>query len=129
MKKITSIFLSSLFYFPLAAQEKAVSPGPDQRVIIIDTNKDSGTNIPPAPFVESGSTIIAGLPDENLKVAYRSWEQKCEAWKKELKMNNAGNLLIADCGQANRRVEKIQLTNYFIIESKSSYKIKVGCSK
>lgn len=105
----------------------APMPTPDQRVIVIDTDDRSGEQGSKTPFVESGSAIIYGKPQENLKVAYRSWEEACANWKKELKLNNAANLLIASCGQPQRRQEKIELVNYYTIESKGEYKIKIGC--
>lgn len=113
--------------FVLAQSPSTVPSTPDQRVIIVDTESKSNA-INPAPFVESGSDIIAGAPQENLKAAYRSWEEKCEIWKKDLDRLNGKNLLIRSCGSAKTRTEKIQLATYYTVESKAEYKIKVGCS-
>jgi hypothetical protein len=98
-----------------------------QRVIVIDSGAKPQEPAKNQVFVESGSSVIVSLPNENMRSAYRDWEEKCAAWKKELKQNNGKNLLIASCGQANRRTEKIQLTTFYVIESKADYKIKVGC--
>jgi len=78
-------------------------------------------------FVESGSDIIVGEPQENAKAAYRTWQSACDTWKKELKSQNSKNLMIASCGSPKQRVEKVQLINLIIFESQSTYKIKVGC--
>ena len=88
-----------------------------QRVIVIDSGTGSASSEAPRPqvFVESGSSVIISTPKEDMKSAYKDWEEKCEAWKKDLKQNNAKNLLIASCGQANRRTEKIQLVTYLMI--------------
>ncbi|PIR22769.1 MAG: hypothetical protein COV44_06330 [Deltaproteobacteria bacterium CG11_big_fil_rev_8_21_14_0_20_45_16] len=78
-------------------------------------------------FVESGSDIIVGEPQENVKAAYRTWQTACDNWKRELKAQNSRNLMIASCGSPKQRVEKVQLTSLIIFESQSTYKIKVGC--
>lgn len=100
-----------------------------QRVIVIDSGTASSASEPTKPqvFVESGSSVIISTPKEDMRLAYKDWEEKCEAWKKDLKKNNGSNLLIASCGQANRRTEKIKLVTYYVIESKADYKIKIGC--
>lgn len=94
--------------------------------IVIDRDPTTVVN-PAQPVVESGSSVIIGEPQENIKAAYRSWKSACEAWKSELKSLNKRNLMIASCGSPKKRVEKVNVSSYFIYESKSTYKIKVGC--
>jgi|GEM_PF-6331029 len=100
-----------------------VNPG----AVIVDTRPSSDVKVMPQVTVESGSDVVIGEPQENFKAAVRSWNQACESWKQQLKMDNGKNLLIRSCGVPKQRVEKVDLKTYYVLESKSTYKIKVGC--
>lgn len=137
MKKIMQIlliFVLALIFGQLGeelrAQESgettATSPEASDRVVVVNPEsviKQKPTNV----FVESGSDVIVGQPEENPRAAYRTWKTACDQWKSELKTNNRENLLIASCGSPQKRVEKVDVNTLYIFESKSTYKIRVGC--
>jgi hypothetical protein len=119
------VFGACLFLsLPVLAQNEAQS----ERPLIVIENDEIGSKSKAQPFVESGSSVVVGTPEENPKAAYRTWKNACDTWKQELKGDNKSNLMIASCGSPKRRVEKANMTTYYIYESKSVYKIKVGCS-
>ncbi len=109
--------------FPLTA-ETGKSPSED-RTIVIQEHTGKIQAPPPEVFVESGSFTIEGEPFESFKRARRSWEEKCESWKKEMKQLNGTNLIFISCGKSNRAEEKIQSEKYYTYQSTGSYKIKV----
>lgn len=98
---------------------------PDQNIIL---QPGFPSRLPPSEIrVESGSDMIIGDPEESVEAAHRSWKTACKAWKDDLQRLNRGNLMIRSCGQPRRRSEKVQLKTLFTVESKATYKIKLGC--
>lgn len=79
----------------------------------------------PELVVETGTAKISGTPDDRMKMAMRSWEDRCKEWKMELRSMNGRNLLVADCGSPVRSEEMVQSEKQYTYSSNGSYKIKV----
>ena len=127
MKKFF-VMLGVLGSASVGAQDTTTPKKADQkndRVIVIEESRGKIVSPPPEVFVETGSEALAGEPDDRLKVAYRSWEQKCQEWKRELKQMNGKNLLVASCGKPKRIEETIQAQKLYTYQSAATYKIKV----
>lgn len=75
--------------------------------------------------VESGTDTIQGEPQEQIKAAYRTWDQACKEWKAELRSLNGSRLLFMSCGAPKREVETIHSQKWFVYSSEAKYKIKV----
>ncbi len=75
--------------------------------------------------VESGTDTIQGEPQDQIKAAYRTWDQACKEWKAELRSLNGARLLFMSCGAPKREVETIQSQKWFVYSSEAKYKIAV----
>lgn len=134
MKVFTRIFVCFVCLSPLSlsvilAQDAKVeveSSGKSEGKLLI-VGETPGKIITNAPkvFVEQGSEELAGTPEDRIKVAYRTWEERCKEWKRELRQLNGGNLMIASCGSPSREVETINSEKLYTYKSKGHYKIRV----
>ena len=124
MKILIFILVLGILPQTVSAQETSLKKDQD-RVIVIEESRGKIVPAPPEVFVEAGSEALAGEPDDRLKSAYRSWEQKCQEWKRELKQMNGKNLLVASCGKPKRTEETIQAQKFYTFQSTATYKIKV----
>jgi len=81
----------------------------------------------PAPelVVESGTDVVSGSPEENIKAAYRKWEQACRSWKNELRSLNGKNLLHSSCGSPKRSEEVRNSEKIYTYKSDAKFKIRV----
>jgi hypothetical protein len=114
-----AIFVTSSFAFLLATNLFAE----DSKTILIQ--KGNEKDFPAKVFVESGSDEIMGSPEDGIKPAYRTWDQKCTEWKNQLERLNGKNLLNASCGTPKRTGEKVNSEQIYTYQSTGKYKIKV----
>jgi hypothetical protein len=126
MKWIAIFFALGFGFNSVVADEVTTSKPTDSNSKVIVVQKgDERLLQAPKVFVESGSDEISGSPESNLKVAYRTWEQKCTEFKAELKGQNGANLMVASCGTPTYSSETIQSEKVYTYRSKGTYKIKV----
>lgn len=117
------VFVGALGFYPIKADEVVTSA--DKEKVIVVQKGDERLLQAPKVFVESGTDEIAGSPEGNLKAAYRTWEQKCEQWKSELRHQNGNQLMIASCGTPTHSHEVLNSDKIYTYRSKATYKIKV----
>lgn len=132
MRKFISgaLFLTSIYGHGIMAQEstpEVATPSTDERLILVQPELQTQEKKVCQSFVESGSDVVVGRPEEGVKAAYRSWEANCEDWKNDLKKLNRGSLMIRSCGEPQKRVDKVELSTLYTYESKATYKIRVDC--
>jgi hypothetical protein len=121
MKHLAAIFFLSVTF--VYADEITTSTGKD-KVIVVQKGDEKLLQAPKV-FVESGSDDISGSPEDSVKAAYRTWDQKCTEWKSELKRQNGSNLMIASCGTPTRNQDTHLSEKTYSYHSKANYKIKV----
>lgn len=102
------------------------SSNQDRTIVIQESHGNKSET--PQVFVEAGSQVISGAPRSNPKVAYRSWEEACRDWKRDLKQLNGKNLMVYDCGAPKREAEMLQSEKNYTYRSKATYKIRVSSS-
>jgi len=124
-----ALVILGLFFINGAVEAEESGTAPKEKpskVIVINEadHRDRGRKFPQVK-VESGSDSIQGEPQEQMKAAYRTWDQACKEWKAELRSLNGSNLMFMSCGAPKREVETIQSQKWFVYRSQASYKIKV----
>lgn len=133
MKKalVISVSLVSLiiltFQLNVNAQEDRSQETAPQLHLMYETQKQRERQPSRNVFVESDTNPIVGEYRATLRGARRSWEQKCDSWKKELKQDNGEALMIRHCGRPEPEEEEINEERLVRLVSESEYKIKVGC--
>lgn len=120
------VFLCFVLAGSVFANETGVSKEKPSKVIVINEadHRDSSKKWPRVT-VEAGKDSIQGEPQDQMKAAYRTWDQACKEWKSELRSLNGSNLLFISCGAPKREVETIHSQKWFVYRSEASYKIKV----
>jgi len=98
---------------------------PSKVIVINEADHRDSKKLIDRVKVESGADTIQGEPQDQIKAAYRTWDQACKEWKAELRSLNASRLLFMSCGAPKREVETIHSQKWFVYSSEAKYKIKV----